>query len=170
MSRQLQNRLRSAFEIQNRGEVVEIPCDRCAANNKLCVAMQNVARPRCSECVRSGKTCTNMTWSSLDKTRAEYRKKVKDGEAKLAEVIAALIRDKKILEHAEEKAARKNEHLLAEMEKNGELEVDEDESCPAASALVGLSPAIWATQDVVNNAVAGASSFPGGAQYFGRID
>ena len=41
MSRSTVNRLRSAFEVQEKGEIVEVPCDRCATFGKLCIAMTN---------------------------------------------------------------------------------------------------------------------------------
>ena len=156
MSRLTSNRLRSAFEVHEKGEIVEVPCDRCAASGRLCVAMPNWKSPRCSECIRSGKTCANMTWASLDKTRAEYRKKVDEDEKIVAEAMARLLRNKKILKQADEKAARKTEHLVAEMEASGELEMEGE--CPAPAALVAWSPAVWDALGFVNSAVGVAPS------------
>ena len=95
--------------------------------------MTNWKSPKCSECIRSGKACINMTWASLDKTRAEYRKKVEEDEKIVAEAMARLLRNKKILKYADEKASRKTEHLVAEIEASGELEVEDE--CPAPAAL-----------------------------------
>jgi hypothetical protein len=58
-----------------------------------------------------------------------------------------LIRNKKILRQAEERAKKKIIYLASEMRDNGE-EVDataEDFNCPGADALVGFSPTMWAT-------------------------
>ena len=97
-----------------------------------------------------------MTWASLDKTRAEYRKKVEEDEKIVAEAMARLLRNKKILKYADEKASRKTEHLVAEMEASGELEVEDE--CPAPAALAAWSPAVWNTLRFINNAVGVAPS------------
>jgi hypothetical protein len=44
-----------------------------------------------------GRPCVNLSWESLDKTRAEYEEKVKKDKQLLVEVIARLLRNKKIL-------------------------------------------------------------------------
>ena len=72
-------------------------------------------------------------------------------EEELAAVLARLMRDKKILKQAEERARQKALHLEAEMEASGDLEASED--CPAADAHVGLSPAVWSSLDFVNSAI-----------------
>ena len=58
----------------------------------------------------------------------------------MAEVMARLLRNKKILKQAEERAKLKAQCLMAEMEESNTLE---DEDCPAAAATVGLSPLVW---------------------------
>ena len=92
-----------------------------------------------------------MSWESLDRTREEYRRKVEADEEELAAVLARLMRDKRILKQAEERARQKTLHLEAEMEASGDLETGED--CPAADAHVGLSPAVWSSLDFVNSAI-----------------
>ncbi len=111
--------------------------------------MEGSARLKCSECVRSGRPCTNLSWEALDHTREEYRQKVKEGEQELARVISRLLRDKAILQQADEKAKKKALHLLDEMDRTGDLESSED--CPAADALVGLSPSVWGSMDLINS-------------------
>lgn len=111
--------------------------------------MSTGGRLRCSECVRLGRACVNLSWESLDRTREEYRKKVEADEEELSVVLARLMRNKKILRQAEERARKKAECLASEMENNGELEED----CPAADATVGVSPAAWTAIDFVNQSV-----------------
>jgi uncharacterized protein (DUF169 family) len=92
----------------------------------------------------------------LDKTREEYRKKVDADESLLAEVMTRLIRNKKILRQAEERAKKKMMCLASEMRDNGE-EVDataEDFNCPGADALVGFSPTMWATMGMLEQVTA----------------
>jgi hypothetical protein len=103
--------------------------------------MANSSRLKCAECVKQNKPCVNLSWESLDKTREEYRKKVEEDEEELSRVMARLLRHKKILQQAEERAKKKAECLFAEMDVSGELDGAED--CPAASATVGLSPLVW---------------------------
>ncbi|KAG9377120.1 hypothetical protein A1F94_012720 [Pyrenophora tritici-repentis] len=83
--------------------------------------------------------CVNMSWVSLDKTREEYKKKVEEDEQLLAQVISRLMRNKKILKQAEERAAKKA-ICLANTLRDGGDDVDAQESmnCPAADALVGF--------------------------------
>ncbi|PSK43928.1 hypothetical protein B9Z65_7305 [Elsinoe australis] len=160
------NRLRLAKEIQNYGHETDAPCDRCFARilkgkEVKCIVMEHNNRLRCSECVRLGRPCVNLSWASLDKTRDEYRKKVDEDEAELSRVLARLMRNKKILRQAEQRARKKMECLASEMDANNELEVEED--CPAADALVGLSPAVWSTLDLANQAIDFSSTVQGQA-------
>lgn len=159
MSRATQNRLRLAAEIHRSGHPAESPCDRCFLSNKSCVVMSTAGRLRCSECVRLGRPCVNLSWESLDRTREEYSEKVRVDEEKLADLLARLLRNKKILRQAEERARKKAECLASELEQSGELEEPEP-NCPAADALVGLSPAIWSTNDFLNTSIDGL--FDGG--------
>lgn len=92
----------------------------------------------------------NMSWESLDKTREEYRKKVEKDEEDLAEVLARLMRNKRILKQAEERARKKALCLASKMEESGQLE---DEDCPPANATVGLSPVVWSSIDFVNHSI-----------------
>lgn len=93
-----------------------------------------------------GHPCVNMSWVSLDKTREEYEKKVEEGEKQLAEVLSRLMRDKKILQQAKDRSAKKAWCLANSLRDAGEA-VDAQESldCPAADALVGFSPMMWQT-------------------------
>lgn len=108
---------------------------------------------KCAACVRAGKPCVNLSWASLDKTREEYQKKVDEDEKLLAEVLARLMRNKKILKQAEERAKKKAQCLMSEMEVSGELEDDVAGAtdCPAADATVGISPALWTTLGMVDD-------------------
>ncbi|KAJ8117290.1 hypothetical protein OPT61_g1478 [Boeremia exigua] len=100
---------------------------------------------KCSECVRVGRPCVNLSWESLDKTRVEYKKKVEDDKKLLAEVISRLLRNKKILAQAKDRAAKKAECLANELDAEGEDVRAEEISCPAADAQVAFSPAMWST-------------------------
>jgi hypothetical protein len=65
----------------------------------------------------------------------------------LAEVITRLIKNKKILRQAEERAKKKMLYLASEL-RDSSAEVDataEDFNCPAADTLVGFSPTMWST-------------------------
>ncbi len=143
MSKSKENRLRLAKEIRVNGVLSPTSCDRCFCLGAECYVMPE--RLKCSECVRIGRPCVNLSWESLDRTREEYRKRVKEGEEELARVIAKLLRDKTILQQAEERARRKAVCLMDEMSGNGELEEppESTDNCPASSALMGLSPSMW---------------------------
>ena len=112
-------------------------------------------RLKCAECVRAGKPCVNMSWASLDRTREEYEKKVQDDETLLATVISRLLRNKKILKQAEERARHKTLCLASEMADAGELEPAEDiVECPAASIGICTSPAVQNALGYIEESVA----------------
>jgi hypothetical protein len=79
---------------------------------------------------------------------------VDDGEKLLAEVITRLLRDKKILKVAEDRARRKALCLASELQAEGELEPAQSIDCPAAALGIGASPAIWSTLGMVDDFVA----------------
>ena len=114
----------------------------------MCYIMPNSGL-KCAECTRMGRPCVNMSWASLDKTREEYKKKVEEDEKELAAVIARMLRNKKILAQAEERARKKTICLAAEMSSEGEDVNSTMVDCPAADALTGYSGALWSTLDQV---------------------
>ena len=95
-----------------------------------------------------------MSWASLDKTREEYQAKVDADEKLLAEVIARLLRNKKILAQANERARKKALCLASEMEAEGEVVNVESLDCPAASIGMAYSPMMWSTLGGIDAAVA----------------
>jgi hypothetical protein len=109
------------------------------------------SRLKCSECVRVGRPCVNLSWESLDKTRAEYKKKVEDNKKLLIEVIARILRNKKILTQAKERAAKKAECLANKLDAEGEDVRAKEISCPAADAQVAFSPIMWSTLGYLDN-------------------
>jgi hypothetical protein len=93
-----------------------------------------------------------MSWESLDKTREEYQAKVDADEKLLAEVISRLLRNKKILAQAKERARRKTLCLASELEMEGE-EVNASINCPAASVGAAFSPTMWTTMGLIDESV-----------------
>jgi hypothetical protein len=69
---------------------------------------------------------------------------VEANKSLLAEVIMCLIKNKKILRQAEERAKKKILCLVSKLrDSSAEVNVTaEDFNCPAANALVGFSPTI----------------------------
>ena len=153
MSSSSQRRLRLSIEIRRHNTVAPISCDRCFLAGHDCFVMPAAgSRLKCSECVRVGRPCVNLSWESLDKTRAEYEKKVEEDEKLLADVIARLLQNKKILAQAKQRAAKKAECLANELEGEGEDVRAEEISCPAADAQVAFSPAMWSTLSYIDKA------------------
>ena len=68
----------------------------------------------------------------------------------LTEVIARLLRNKKILTQAKERAAKKAKCLANKLDAKGEDVRAEEISCPAADAQVAFSPAMWSTLRYIN--------------------
>jgi hypothetical protein len=102
-----------------------------------------------------------MSWESLDRTRDEYKKKVDDDEKLLATVISRLLRNKKILKQAEERAQKKALCLASDMEAAGETEMAQEMDCPASSIGMEFSPAMWATMGLIDASVAGHGTSEG---------
>jgi hypothetical protein len=140
-------------EILKANTVADIACDKCFLESRTCYVMPN-SNLKCAECTRLGRSCVNMSWEALDKTRAEYQKKVDDDEKLLQEVIGRLLRNKKILAQANERARKKALCLASEMEIVDDAEVRAEKfDCPAASIGMELSPAVWSTIGMLDNAV-----------------
>ena len=74
---------------------------------------------KCLEYVRVSCLCVNLSQESLDKTRAKYKKKVEDNKKLLAEVIAHILCNKKILAQAKDRAAKKAEYLANKLDAKG---------------------------------------------------
>jgi len=145
--------IRLAQEILNANFVSDIACDKCFVENRPCYIMPNSSL-KCAECTRLGRTCVNMSWASLDKTREEYQAKVDADEKLLSEVIARLLRNKKILAQANERARKKALCLASELEAEGEDVNAESLDCPAASIGMAYSPMMWSTLGSIDDAVA----------------
>ena len=160
MSSSTQRRLRLSSEIARANHPAETPCNHCFLEGLVCYVMPE-SRLKCAECTRLGKACVNMTWASLDRTREEYQKKVDEDEKLLAQVISRLLRNKKILKQAEERARQKALCLASDMEAEGELEAAQDIDCPAASVGMEFSPAMWATMGLIDASVAGHGTSEG---------
>jgi hypothetical protein len=111
-------------------------------------------RLKCSECTKAGKPCVNMSWSSLDKTREEYEKKVEADETLLAVVVTRLMRNKKILKQANDRARQKALCMANEMVESGELDTAEEMDCPVASIGMCASPATWSVLGIIEESVA----------------
>jgi hypothetical protein len=148
-----QRKLRLVNEIFSANTIAEVACDRCFTAGIDCYIMPD-SRLKCAECTRQGKACVNMSWESLDKTREEYQKKVDEDEQLLATVISRLLRNKKILAQAKERAQRKALCLASELEQEGEGVNAETLDCPAASIGMGFSPTLWSTLGLIDSTVA----------------
>jgi hypothetical protein len=160
MSLSRQRALRLSSEIRRNGCLSPIACDHCLAANIDCYVMPSQgsnSRLKCAECVRLARPCVNLSWESLDKTREEYAKKVEEDEALLATVLLRLMRNKKILKQAEERAKRKAQCLASEMTEAGELDDPQVIDCPLTDVDVSFSPMVWSTMGMLEDATGGAS-------------
>jgi hypothetical protein len=78
---------------------------------------------------------------------------VDEDEAELAKILACLIRNKKILRQAENRASKKALCLTNEIEAAGELE--SINNCPTTDSGIVVSPAVWSTINYLDEAVIG---------------
>jgi len=136
-----QNRIRLAFEIDRYETLVDFACERCCCISKLCIVMKDSSfHLKCLECVRASKSCVNMSWASLNRTREDLFSKVAKNKAMLTTIITRLLRNKKMLKKVDAKAKRKTQCLLFDMK---ELNVTKSPNCLVANALIGASFIIW---------------------------
>jgi hypothetical protein len=136
-----QRRLRLSSEIRKANTLAEIACNHCFLQGIDCYVMPE-SRLKCSECTRLGRPYVNMSWASLDRTRKEYEKKVKEDKKLLSEVIGRLLWNKKILQQVKERARKKAFYLASEMETDSKAVGAEEIDCPAAAISIAYSPAI----------------------------
>jgi len=67
---------------------------------------------------------------------------VEADKEELQRILSRLLRNKKILRQAEERAKKKAQCLISELDATGELEAAPSDDCPAASVGVAASPAM----------------------------
>lgn len=151
MSSASQKRLRLSIEICQHNTIAPISCDCCFALGHDCYVMPSAnSCLKCSECVRVGRPCVNLSQESLDKTRAKYEKKVEDNKKLLVEVIARMLRNKKILTQAKDRAAKKAKCLANKLDTKGKDVRAEEISCPAADVQVAFLPVMQSTLRYIN--------------------
>lgn len=78
-----------------------------------------------------------------------------DDEKTLAEVLTRLLRNKKILKQANERAAKKTLCLASELRDDGEeidATIEPVVNCPAAASGISLSPLMWSTLGALDDA------------------
>ena len=72
------------------------------------------------ECSRIGKTCIDVSWSELDRTRADLRKKLEAAHDKAEKANAEVARYRRLLKHAQRRAEDKMVCLAEELNKETE--------------------------------------------------
>ena len=75
-------KLRLYNEILRANTIAESPYFNCETKNRKCFIMLD-SNLKCAKCVCLGQSCVNMSQTSLDKTREEYKKKVKEDKKEL---------------------------------------------------------------------------------------
>ena len=101
----------------------------------------------------------NLSWQSLDATRQKLSAEIEQDKAKLSRVLARLLRKKKILRQANNRAKHKTEILLDKIEENSNLE-DPVKDCPISNIGLLLSLLVWANIDMLEDTI--LVSKPGG--------
>lgn len=72
-----------------------------------------------------------------------------------------MLRNKKILKQAEERAQKKALCLALDIEAASETEIAQEMDCPASSISIEFSPAMWATIGLIDASVAGHGTSEG---------
>jgi hypothetical protein len=123
-SRSAKDRHRIDKEIRLQPTRALIPCDYCFAHNKQCLLMASKDRKslKCAECAKKGRPCVNLSWASLDRTREKASKALLADEERaaimmndLAKIQARIVRNRKVLQLAQERAAEKTICLIDEV-------------------------------------------------------
>ena len=139
------------FEIKENGILAKTPYDRCFQLGCPYVVIDSQKRLKCAECVRQGKPYVNLSQASLDRTRKKLRKEINADKEELTRVIARLIRNKKILKQADNKARKKAECLANKLEESGDLNTLVN--CPTTDTQVGLSPIVWSSLNFIDESI-----------------
>lgn len=146
--------LRLRLKIRSANVPAETPCNRCFFKGHKCYIMLDaLKRLKCAKCTKAGKLCVNMSQESLNRTRKEYRKKVKEDKLLLATVVNQLIRNKKILKQAKERARYKALRLANKIIKTRELELAKEVNYPAASIRMCTLPVTQGALSLIKESV-----------------
>ena len=94
----------------------------------------------------------NLSWQSLDATCQKLSTEIEQDKAKLSCVLAQLLRKKKILRQANDRAKHKTEILLDKIEENGNLE-DPVKDYPVSNISLSLSLLIWANIGILEDTI-----------------
>lgn len=84
--------------------------------------MEHNSRLHCSDCVRLGRPCVDLSWEHLNHTRKECQAMIDEDQKELARIFARLTRNLDTLHQAEYCAHQKTECLAKELEASGILE------------------------------------------------
>lgn len=112
-SEKTRQRRQLAAKIQRLGNPTEQPCVKCFRAGQPCLIMASQTHVRCANCVRLGRACIGRSWTVLERTLEEYRRKVEKDETELAALLARMAVNKRLLRQAEE-ATRANVQYLGD--------------------------------------------------------
>lgn len=132
-----------------------MPCEYCYSRGLSCI-MDPSRSVKCSVCARQGKKCVDVSWGSLDRTRSSAQEAIVKEEdqilrlnQELSKSLAAIQRNRKILQLADARATAKTICLGKELEEEEEAERRDNpdgksnaEREADASELAALSSAI----------------------------
>ena len=93
-----------------------------------------------------------MSFAALDNTIADCNRKMEEAIEEMSVAMAKYMRNKKIKLQAEERNKTRMLHMQRDLAIN-DVEVEDEDDCPAADASVGLSPAVWNAMAFMNDAV-----------------
>ena len=96
------------------------PCDRCISKGLVCYKMPDNPKLKCSECIRRGRPCAANSLEALDHSERNLREELARDEEQLSELLAKVMRKRKVLEQARKKAEERRNCLVREMEASGE--------------------------------------------------
>jgi hypothetical protein len=121
-----QRRRKLAEYIEEEGDPSLITCDHCFKHSLPCIVMSSTKSLKCASCALKGIKCVNVSWDSLDKTRADTKSQIEKDLQVMEGAMARIARNRKVLALAEKRAKSKAVCLLDELEEEEEKERKEN--------------------------------------------
>jgi hypothetical protein len=166
LSKQQQDKLKLAEQIERYGLPAEWSCERCFKSLHECVVMPSRPDLKCARCTQLGKSCVKVSWDSLDRIRDQKAAEIADAKEKLrianaeamkmmeevvrrqaeaAKLLESINRNEKVLNQAHERAKAKTICMLEEIQEEEEAgrsnkrkRSSSDDSAPGVQRSLGV--------------------------------
>jgi hypothetical protein len=121
-----QRRRKLAEYIEEEGDLSLITYNYCFKHSLPYIVISSTKSLKYASCALKGIKCINVSWDSLDKTRADTKSQIEKDLEVMEGTIARIARNRKVLALAEKRAKSKAVYLLDELKEEEEKERKEN--------------------------------------------